>query len=190
MARTRTFLAVDIGDAIRERAEAVQRELAATGANMKWVTPASLHITLLFLGELNDKDLADVCRLSVKATANIEPFRISVAGLDAFPNLRRPKVLWAGVNDGSEQLIALFNALEQPLFDARIYRKEERPFTPHLTLGRVKDEADGQLIAPEMAKYRGWTAGMTSVEEVLIMASDLRRDGPEYSVMGRCELRG
>src|SRR5205823_4298183 len=146
------------GDAIRKQAEAVQRELAASGANVKWVSPANLHLTLLFLGELDDRDLAQVCRLAAKATAKLEPFRISVAGIGAFPNLRRPKVLWAGINEGSEELIAIFHGIESPLFEAGFYRKEERAFSPHLTLGRAKEEADGFLLAPELPKYRGWTA--------------------------------
>src|SRR5207253_6777135 len=190
MARTRTFLAVDIGDAIRKQAAAVQRELAATGANVKWVLPANLHLTLLFLGELDDRDLAQVCRLAAKSTAKLEPFRISIDGVGAYPNLRRPKVLWAGVDEGAEELIALFLAIEEPLFEAGFYRKEERAFSPHLTLGRAKEEADGFLLSPALAKYSAWTAGITMVEEVLIMASDLRREGPEYSVLGRAELRG
>lgn len=188
MARTRTFLALDIGTAVRQRAEAVQQELATTGADVKWVDPKSMHLTLLFLGDLDDRDLAEVCKLAAKAAAKVDEFRFSIAGLGAFPNTRRPKVLWAGINDGADEVTALFAALEAPLTAAGLYRKEDRPYTPHLTLGRVKDEADSALIAPELLKYRGWTAGMMNAEEVLIMASELRRDGPEYTVIGRCPL--
>lgn len=189
MARTRTFLAVDIGEAIRRQAQAVQAELAATGANVKWVDPKSFHITLHFLGELDDRDLAQVCKVAMKAAAKVEPFRVSIAGLGAFPNERRPKILWAGVNEGHVELVSLFSVIETPLSDLGIYRKEDRPYSPHLTLGRTVGEEDGALVAPTIAKYRGWTAGMTTIEEVLVMASELRRSGPEYTVIGRAPLR-
>lgn len=189
MARTRTFLAVDIGDAIRKRVAAVQAELAATGAIVKWVEPASYHVTLHFLGELDDRDLAQVCRATMKETAKIESFRMSIAGLGAFPNERRPKILWAGIDEGTENLVSLFTAIEAPLADLGIYRKEDRPYTPHLTLGRAATEADGELIAPELEKHRGWTGGITTVDEVLVLASDLKRSGPEYTVMGRAPLK-
>ena len=188
MARTRTFLAVDIGDAIRRRAVALQGELAATGADVKWVAANGMHITLLFLGELDDRDLAQVCRVTAKAAARVEGFSLTLAGVGAFPNLHRPKVLWAGATEGAEPLTALFQAIEEPLAEAGIYRKEDRPYVPHLTLGRVTDEAGSASIAAEIGKYRDWLGGTVTVEQVLVMASELRRSGPEYTVVGRAAL--
>lgn len=190
MARIRTFLAVDVGESIRRQAQAVQAELAASAAEVKWVDGRNLHITLLFLGDVEDRDLPEICRLTARAAARIDAFRISIAGLGAFPSLRRPKTIWAAVNEGRDDLVRLAAELETVLGDSGHYRSEDRAYVPHLTLGRAKSEAAGQAIAPLLEKRRGWTAGIATIEEVLVMASELRRGGPEHSVIGRAELGG
>src|SRR5262245_19666146 len=100
MARTRTFIGIDIGDAIRANATALQKELAKSGAEVKWATPESMHITLLFLGEVEDRELHAVCRAVKESAAGEPPFALRVSGVGAFPTPRRPKVLWAGITDG------------------------------------------------------------------------------------------
>jgi 2'-5' RNA ligase len=90
MGRTRTFIGVDTGDAIRASATALQKELAKLAPGVKWVTPESMHVTLLFLGEVDGRELHAVCK-AVKAVAATEaPFTLRVSGLGAFPNQRRP----------------------------------------------------------------------------------------------------
>src|ERR1700747_574758 len=94
MARLRTFIGVDIGKAIRERAVALQEKLAQSANGVKWVEAENLHVTLLFLGEVDDREVAAVCRAVSQETANHAPFEISVEKLGCFPNPRRPHVLW------------------------------------------------------------------------------------------------
>lgn len=188
MARTRTFIGVDVGAEVRRAAGDVQANLARSGARVKWTAEENLHVTLLFLGDVDDRELMDVCR-AVKAAAATEPsFALSVAGVGAFPNPRRPKVIWGGIADGLESLVRLHAALEQPLFDLGCYRREERAYTPHLTLGRTESEADGQTIAAELPKYLTWAGGQTMVDEVLVFSSELRRGTPEYTVLARSPL--
>src|SRR5215471_16910115 len=101
MPRTRTFIAVEIGEAICDNAVALQESLAKTGASVKWVTPESMHVTLLFLGEVDDRELHAVCRAVQEIAAREPPFPLRVSGVGAFPNTRRPKILWAGITDGA-----------------------------------------------------------------------------------------
>jgi 2'-5' RNA ligase len=190
MSRTRTFIAVEISDEIRNNAIALQESLAQTGASVKWVSPDSLHITLLFLGEVDDRALHSVCRAVQEAAAREPPFPLRISGVGAFPTPRRPKVAWAGIVEGAEQLRRLHDVLEEKMFNLGCYRKEEREFTPHLTLGRVKGEEDGQLLAPELTRRLAWEGGRTMVDEVLVFSSVLERDGPIYTVLGRGELAG
>lgn len=190
MPRTRTFIAVDIGDDTRASAVELQQSLARTGARVKWVSPDSLHITLLFLGEVDDRALPDVCRAVKKAAANEPPFPLRLSGVGAFPTIRRPKIAWAGITDGLAELRRLHDVLEQPLLDMGCYRREEREYTPHLTLGRVAGEADGARLAPELTKRLAWNGGRTVVDEVLVFSSVLEREGPVYTVLGRGELAG
>ncbi|MDB5306202.1 MAG: ligT [Gemmataceae bacterium] len=190
MARIRTFIGVDIGDETRKKAAALQHQLARSGAGVKWVAPESMHVTVLFLGEVDDRDLLSVCRAVERVAEREPPFPLRVSGVGAFPTVRRPKVLWAGITDGADPLRRLYGPLEEKMYDLGCYRKEERGYTPHLTLGRIKSEADGLALAPELTKLLAWDGGRTVVNEVLVYSSELRRDGPEYAVLARAELGG
>ncbi len=190
MGRTRTFIAVDIGEEIRSHAIVLQQTLAKTGASVKWVATDSLHITLLFLGEVDDRELHAVCRAVQVVAGKEPPFTMLVSGLGAFPNPRHPKILWAGIVDGSERLKHLYEKLETKMLDQGFYCKEERDFTPHLTLGRTKSESDGIMLAPELTKRSSWEGGRTVVNEILIFSSMLAKEGPIYTILGRGQLKG
>lgn len=190
MARVRTFLAVDIDPGVRAHAVALQRALGKSGADVKWVAPEQMHVTLNFLGDADDRDIPAVCRAVAEVAAAEPPFRLGVSGVGAFPTPRRPKTIWAGITDGAENLRRLYAALEPKLLALGVYRKEERGYTPHLTLGRVKADADSHALAADLSKHAGWEGGDTAIEEVVVYSSELRREGPEYAVLGRGVLKG
>jgi 2'-5' RNA ligase len=190
MPRTRTFIAVDISEEIRANAVALQESLARTGASVKWATPESMHVTLLFLGEVDDRELPAVCRAVQDVAAREPPFALRVSGVGAFPNARHPKILWVGITEGADALKRLYGDLETKLLDLGCYRKEERGYTPHLTLGRVKADRDGFALAPELPGQLAWDGGRTTVDEVLVFGSVLEKDGPVHTVLGRGELTG
>jgi 2'-5' RNA ligase len=190
MARIRTFIAIDIDPAVRDRATALQEKLARSAADVKWVEPESMHITLLFLGEVAVLDLVPICRIVARGARDLPPFQFTVAGLGAFPNPRRPKVLWAGVTDGSDTLQELHERLEGPLLELGCYRREERAYNPHLTLGRINRDDDEGAWGPILSGHSDWDGGTTNVSEILVMSSELRRDGPIYTVVGRGKLKG
>src|SRR5262245_50717195 len=125
MARVRTFIGIEVGDAIRTNAVALQQALAKTGADVNWVPLENLHITLLFLGEVDDRELASVCRAVADAVKREPVFKLRVNGVGAFPNARRPKTLWAGVTDGAAELARLHGLIEASLLDLGTYRREE-----------------------------------------------------------------
>jgi 2'-5' RNA ligase len=190
MARIRTFIGVDIGDEIRRRATALQHRLARSGADVKWVTPDAMHITLVFLGEIDERDIVTVCRAVAGVAKREPPFPIRIAEVGAFPTARRPKVVWGGITDGTEALRRLHAALETSLLDLKLYAKEERGYTPHLTLGRVRGEKDGNALAPELTKHKDWDGGSTLADEVLVYSSELGKEGPVYAVLARSPLGG
>jgi 2'-5' RNA ligase len=190
MARVRTFIGIEIGDEIRKNAVALQQRLAQTGAAVKWVEPENLHVSLLFLGEVDEREVVSVCRAVAVVAGREPPFPLRVSGVGAFPNNRRPKTVWAGVADGAEPLRRLHGLLEDELLALGCYRKEDRPYTPHLTLGRVKAEGGGHALAAELPKLLAWDGGRTTVDEVLVFGSELTRDGPVYTALGRGELTG
>jgi 2'-5' RNA ligase len=188
MARTRTFIAIALDDAVRARLVALQEELAQAAPDVKWTEPENLHVTLLFLGEVDDRDLPGVCRAAQAAVRATPAFSVTVEGAGCFPNPRRPRVLWVGLGPGQENVVAIHDALEAPLLDLGCYRREERQYTPHITLGRVKGERANDQLAPTLATHRAWSAGEQPVSEIHVMGSHLTPHGPEYTVIGRAKL--
>ncbi|MCS6865309.1 MAG: RNA 2',3'-cyclic phosphodiesterase [Gemmataceae bacterium] len=190
MPRTRTFIGIDIGEPLRLNVALLQQQLAQTGVTVKWVAPPSLHVTLLFLGEVDDRDLPAVCEVVQTVAAQEAPFPLGIAGLGAFPNPRRPKVLWSGITAGQESLQRLHAALEPPLLALGCYRQEDRAYTPHLTLGRIKSDSAAFRLTQELTRWRTWPGGSTQVDEILVFSSELERSGPVYQVLSRAPLRG
>jgi 2'-5' RNA ligase len=189
MARLRTFIAVDLGQAIRDRCVSLQETLARTGTDVKWVEVENLHVTLLFLGEVDERTVPDVCRAVAVGCGRHESFTLGVETVGCFPNPRRPRTVWVGVGEGHDALIALHDALEPPLLDLGCYRRENRPYTPHITLGRVKGDHPTDKLATDLVKRASWKAGETQVREVLVLSSELTPKGPIYTVLGRGKLR-
>jgi 2'-5' RNA ligase len=190
MARLRTFLAVDLGKAIRDRCVALQETLLRGGADVKWVEPDNLHVTLLFLGEVEDRDVAALCRAVADVCGRYAPFRASIEAVGCFPNPRRPRVVWVGVGEGAAELVALHDDLEGPLMDLGCYRREERRYTPHVTLGRVRGDRPAAGLAAALARQANWQGGVTEVREVRVLSSELTPQGPVYTLLSRAPLGG
>jgi 2'-5' RNA ligase len=188
MARIRTFIAIELHRTIRDRLIALQENLASAAPDVKWVEPDNLHVTLLFLGEVDDRELPAVCRVVQDALAEVPAFPMSVTGVGCFPNPRRPRVLWVGVGQGMQEVVAVHDALEGPLLTLGCYRREERKYTPHITLGRRRSEGPADALSRALAKQQTWHGGDETVSEIHVMGSELTRDGPQYTVLSRATL--
>jgi 2'-5' RNA ligase len=185
--RIRTFIAVEVSRAIRVRLVSLQEELAQAAPDAKWVNAQDLHITLKFLGDVDDPDTYSVCKTVQQIAAEAPAFDIVVAGAGGFPNGHRPRVIWAGVRDGARELIAIHQALDRELA-SQGYAREGRPFTPHLTLARIRRTSSNPRLAAVLRDQAAWEGGRMSVTELQVMASFLSPDGPQYSVLGRAPL--
>lgn len=188
MARIRTFVALDPGKAIRDRLASLQDKLAPAGADVKWVERENLHVTMLFLGEVDERDVLDVCRTVGRVCAERPAFPATIEGANCFGNPRRPRTLWVGVGEGAAEITALHDDMETALMELGCYRREERAFTPHITLGRVGNSADE--LAAALLKHRDWKAGDTVIRAVHVMSSQLTPKGPIYAVLSRAALKG
>ena len=187
MARIRTFLSIELTSSIRDRIVMLQNRLAATGADVKWTDAKNLHVTLLFLGEVPDKEVATVYRIAQKAVEGMGEFTMTVEGFGCFPNPRRPRILWVGIGQGTQELVRIHDALEEPLVDLG-YRREDRKYTPHITLGRVRSARPAERLTQALHELTGWSAGEMTVEQVHVMGSELTPTGPVYTVLGRAPL--
>src|SRR5438045_7611838 len=115
MARIRTFIALDLGKQIRDRMISLQERLARTTNEVKWVEQKNVHLTLLFLGEVDEREVVLVCKAVAAVAAEHEPFHLTVETIGCFPNMRRPRILWVGVGEGKQAVIDLHDRLEEPL---------------------------------------------------------------------------
>ncbi len=188
--RLRTFIAVGVERFTHDRLVGLQQRLAAGGADAKWVEPDNLHVTLLFLGEVDNRDVPAICSAVAEVCTDFAPFALTVEGVGAFPSMRRPRTLVATLTEGKDELTALHAALEPPLMALGCYRREARPYAPHLTLGRVRGHADPAPLQAALARFAAWTGGQSQVGEVLVLSSTLHGDGPEYAVLSRSKLGG
>ncbi|MCS7132800.1 MAG: RNA 2',3'-cyclic phosphodiesterase [Aigarchaeota archaeon] len=176
---TRTFIAVDFDDPqIVSRAQEAQRKLMESGIVMKPVEPENLHITLWFLGELDPHRLKLI--LDNVKEVRFRPFKLEVKGVGYFPGGSRINVIWLGIEDPSNGLKTILDQLLERL--TRLgFRYEERGFTPHLTIGRVKYVKDKQAALKALNEFKELYFGEQSVEAFRVKKSVLTQRGPIYS---------
>ncbi|SEO58216.1 2'-5' RNA ligase [Halogranum amylolyticum] len=183
----RLFVSIDLPDALADAVADVQKPLRdAKGLTL--VDPQQTHVTLKFLGDVDEDRLADVeeaIETAVDAAA-VGPFEATVAGLGVFPSLDYISVVWAGVEDGADEMTRLHEAVERETtaigFDA-----EDHEFTPHVTLGRMKD-ARGKETVQRAVGGDPPNLGSFRVEQVRLTESTLTPDGPTYETVTRFSL--
>lgn len=194
MAAVRSFVAIDLTGPVRESLGKQISRLAAIipPGTVRWVRPEAIHLTLKFLGEVSQDSLGQIRELLELAASRRSPFAFQLRGLGCFPDNRKPRVLWVGVKEESGSLAGLQEALEAG-FERLGYRREGRPFSPHLTLGRVRE---GAAIAAARAAGESVERSPTEdygdirVDAIYLMRSDLRPTGAVYSRMAEIPLRG
>jgi 2'-5' RNA ligase len=189
----RVFVAARLPAGLAASVAAVQRELDRRLVDVKWVEPENLHLTLRFFGELEAAEIERVGEAVTEVTRAATPFTARMEGIGTFPGRGRPRVIWAGMSAGGERLVAMAEALEGAFIRAGLGRCD-RPFTPHLTLGRVRDpraRSHGRRLEVrhppqatiEMHAVVGETRfGPTDFEvrEISVVQSRLSPRGPSY----------
>ncbi len=186
MAGIRTFIAVDVPEDVKERIGELQDELRRFPGRLTWTRAQGIHVTLKFLGNVPPEQI-DAIEAAVRRAASGKPKpHLRVAGTGAFPSWRRPRVLWVGLEDMDGVLGLVQKAVEEEL--GRLgFEPEGRAFTPHLTLARVKVAASvGEIV--RRLRGREFDAGEFDVEEVLVMRSDLKPSGAEYTPLRRVPI--
>lgn len=180
----RAFIAIDLSTEIQDRLEVVLQNYRTQLPNIpiRWVAAANIHLTLKFLGDVSLSNLNILTEMIQKEISNHHQFDISVGGSGAFPNIRQPRVVWVGVEAPAE-LSAIQNGIE--VTTARLgYSREERAFSPHLTLGRVSRNATSQdmkAISKVLEITKVGFLGATCVEKVHLYRSDLQPTGAVYT---------
>lgn len=189
MAAWRMFIAVAVDDAIIARVSALQHALRQAAPRVAWVKPAGMHLTLKFLGDVPTEDVAALGAAVRAAVAPFAAFPLALAGTGAFPSWRRPRVVWAGVTEGATALAALAAAVDGAVTPLG-FPPETRPFTPHLTLGRVKEPGGLDAMTALAQEHAADAFGAMTVREVILFRSELSPRGATYTAIARLPLAG
>ena len=183
----RTFVAVPVSEDIRGRVTGVLEQLAKLTSGVKWVAPENLHVTLKFLGGVREDRIGDVCAAVERAIEGAAPFDLSIAGVGAFPNPRRARVVWVGVQEGQRQLAELAERIDAEL--AKLgFEREKRPFAAHVTIGRVREGRSPEGLSAGIDEADAGELGAQRVASVAVMQSDLRREVPVYTALRVVQL--
>jgi len=192
MKHVRTFAAVNLSVASVRAMAKLQQTLheaikALHPARLRWVPPPNIHVTVKFYGNLFEDQLPAVVDAAREAARGVRPFALVARGLGAFPSAERPRVIWVGLRDGADALSELRERLEEASW-ALGFEREERPFHPHVTLGRV---SGGKVDLSELVAEHAEADGLVStVEELVIYESRLSRRSAEYVARARVPLQG
>lgn len=174
----RLFVAMDIPEAVRQALEEFVRPLAAIRSGARWVRIEGLHVTLKFIGETS-AERAKHIQQALAGVRSPSPVRLHIHGTGFFPNAKHPRVFWAGI-DASANLAELAVEIEHRLASLGIPR-EKRPFKPHLTLARFKDERGLEDLREALARMGNVDFGQFECREFYLYESRLKPDGAEYT---------
>lgn len=185
----RSFLAFSLPDEIRSVVERVHGELKDASRDVKWVRPSSVHLTMVFLGNIEEEVIPGLSEAVRKTCAGFAPFSLAVNGTGFFPNPRRPRVIWLGLDGDVERMGLLRDRLQDALAPFGI-DPERRPFKAHLTLGRFRK---GGFMDDRLAgAMEGWAEAESpecTLSELVLYKSDLRRTGAVYTALERFPLK-
>ncbi len=183
----RSFVSIDIEDeAILSRVESIMGSLSSLGGDLKPVEPENIHLTFKFLGYVTPGKLTEV--KSALSQVRFEPFVLEIKGAGAFPNLKRMNVIWIGVGEGWTNAEQIFEQPEKLLHEAG-FTRETRPFSPHISIARVRSGRKRDEIAAFLGHISDESLGSFSVDRIRLKQSVLSPSGPTYSTLFEVSAR-
>lgn len=186
---TRTFIALELDTEQQRFLDKVIRQGKYSLPDLRWVDPTGIHLTLAFLGELDDAQLERAIEAAEYAATLVQPFAYRLSGLGIFGPPRQPRVLWMGVSEPAGILRVLHQALALAL-EQREFPVDSRPFSPHLTLARIKSPLTAeqlQLLQQLLSRYH-FASPAYHVAHLYVMKSELHRSGAQYTCLRACPL--
>ncbi len=184
----RTFIAIEMTSEIKAGMKELQDKLRASGADVAWTRPDGVHLTLKFLGEVDAATVDSLGAALEDAVKGFAPLTLYVRGTGVFPTPKSPRVVWLGLEGGLDALAALYEKVEA-VCERLGFRREGRPFKPHVTLGRVKSLRGRESLMKALAGFEKVELGTIEADVVSVMKSELRPSGAVYTEMRRIGLK-
>jgi 2'-5' RNA ligase len=189
---TRTFVALEMNNALQSHLAGIIRQVAQALPGIHWADASSIHLTLAFLGELTDDQVTEAIEATEMAAQQAQPFSYCLSHLGTFGSPRYPRVVWMGIEEASGSLVAIHRILNKQLLK-RGFEVETRPFSPHLTLARLKSSLSSQdlqtlqsLLADE--PHRLASTESYPVRYLDVMKSELQHTGARYMCLQSCPI--
>jgi 2'-5' RNA ligase len=183
----RAFIGIALPDAVRSSLASLQRQLGESGADVKWVEPDNLHVTLKFLEEVTEEQRRIVEELLTRVADQERSFALGLREVGAFPSVRAPRVIWVGLEEGRESVVRIAERIEQAC-QTHGLRREERPFSAHVTLGRVRSPKRRDHLAQRLQSTLWQSPTSFQVTAITLYRSDLSSSGPRYTVLAEIPL--
>ncbi|MCG2713166.1 MAG: RNA 2',3'-cyclic phosphodiesterase [Candidatus Omnitrophica bacterium] len=183
----RAFIAVDITSEIRKELFRLQSELKKSlKGNISWVELKNIHLTLRFLGQINDEQLEEIKKIVEETGKKIKKFNLGLGLIRAFPDVSNPRIVWVGINYGFKQLNEINAELEDKL-EIINFTVREKHFHPHFTIARVKS-IDGKNILPEITRKIRPKLLTEAVDKLIIFQSELTPQGAKHTELFEAKL--
>ncbi|MFW6071055.1 MAG: RNA 2',3'-cyclic phosphodiesterase [Candidatus Bipolaricaulota bacterium] len=184
----RTFFCLELPEDVKDKINGIRKDIKGP-AYVKWVSQENLHITLKFLGEVEENQVSTIKERTEGAAVRSSPFGVDLDRLGGFPHLGFPKVIWLGSNSPPDDIYRLHEDLEESLFGLG-FEKEDRDYVPHVTLGRTKEDEDSRIerLGENLKNLDFDSSWRVPIGRLTMMKSELRSDGPVYTPLFRVEL--
>lgn len=183
----RSFISINLDEILKREIDNLLMDFKKYNFDVKWVPAENLHITLKFLGHISEETLERVKERLYEIASFFKPFRLRFNGIGFFPDRKRPRVIWIDISD-SDVLKNLQDMIEERLAEIGLAR-EERGFSPHLTIGRIRSLRDRERLVGIVETIKDREFGIIDVDRVSLMKSDLRPGGAQYSVIAEFLMR-
>ncbi len=178
--RIRAFVAIELPETVRNALGSLQKNLRDYGFSAKWSRPENIHLTLKFLGDIAESEIAPLGEQMASIARETAPITIVAQGLGVFPSVRRPRVLWTGIGGETDRLSNLQQAIESG-FETLGYERESKRFAGHFTLARFKGGVDPEAIVSAMGRFGGFVSDSFTADHVHLFQSELTPRGPIYT---------
>ncbi|MBU1091078.1 MAG: RNA 2',3'-cyclic phosphodiesterase [Candidatus Omnitrophica bacterium] len=181
----RTFIAIELPKEIKDELTKLQDQLKLSNADVKWVAPENIHLTIKFLGEINEEKLCRISEVIENCAKDKSPYLIRINSLGVFPNMNSPRVIWVGLDKGNQETEELAKSIEENLEKLGI-PKEKRPFSSHITIARVRSMKNREQLIEALKKLENVFVGNNlewNVKKVILFKSTLTPKGPTYEAL-------
>ncbi len=186
--KIRSFIAVDPPPEVLDKIADMIESLEKQTRGMRWVNPDGIHLTLRFLGEVDEEVFPEIESRLKQLALGEGPISLTASGLGFFPDPARPRIVWVGLGGETDRLESLGKKVNEAFRDLPVHPEEAREFKPHITVARIADHHRASGIARILEKGKGAQFGSFSVNTLILYKSNLTPDGARYTKLKEFKL--